>query len=80
MEMRDSLTRAAEEVCGMSQGGRKRCETKFWGEEIKKMVKDKRRKFLTQYRTKEEVHKRAYWESKRMVKKKLRFGGGYFEQ
>ena len=32
------------------------------------MVKDKR-KFLTRYRTKEEVDKRAYWESKRMVKK-----------
>jgi len=67
--LRDCLVEGAETVCGRTKGGQKRHETRFWGEEIDKLVKDKRQKFLTPHHTGHKSDQQAYAEAKRVLKK-----------
>ena len=69
IEMRECLNKVADRVCGRTKVARKRRETRFWGDEIDRLVKDKRKKFLAQHRTGQEVDKEAYRVAKRAVKK-----------
>jgi hypothetical protein len=69
IELREGLRGVADEVCGRTKVTRKRRETRFWGEAIDRLVKDKRKKFVTQHKTGQEVDKKAYRMAKRSVKR-----------
>src|SRR5271163_2542092 len=61
----------ADEVCGRTKGINKHKETRFWGENIAGLVKDKRRKYQKQYKTGLAIDKEAYRVAKGLVKKAI---------